>query len=295
MTESTTRILIASGTGLCMVVGAYLLSDLVGQRPAPAPDSRQEVVAGPAPERSFIEVVDDNENGIADWRESLPGATATTTRSEDIPIEERTYTEQFAINTLENVISTNIDGSFGDPTNMLIGNANRSLADIAEDELYTLDDVVTTPNTSAAALRAYGNRIAEITFENGVRGEVRHELAIVTDALATDNAAVLAELDPIVIGYQGMVEDLLLTPVPVTYRYEHLDLINTFNALLNDVRGMRQTIDDPLYALMRIKRYEGDAKGMYQAISNLYLKLDAAGIKWTEADAVSDFIMITSR
>lgn len=287
------RIVTALVFGALLVGGSYYLSS-ERKSSASIPDPRVEAVTASAPPRDFIEIEDADGNGIADWKETLPtvpdlaeklAATSSSTAS-------TTHTNELAIHTLQSMIQSGMTGAYQTNPSALALDAAAYMGGLATDELFTEADVKTSSDTSEAALRAYGNRVAEITEENAVQKRIDSEVAILGRALNANDPALLADLALIVSSYEGMVGDMRALSVPETYAKEHLDLLNTYNAILNDVRGMQHAFTDPIYALARFQRYEDDGKGLYQAISNLYLKLHKDGIRWTSDDAVSDFITI---
>ncbi|MEX0930995.1 MAG: hypothetical protein WDZ68_01740 [Candidatus Paceibacterota bacterium] len=290
------RIFIASFIGILFVCGAFVLSS---KQTVAAPDPRINAVTGPAPERDYIPVTDADGDGVADWKQILPKeshwlatrdtigtTTATTTH---------THTELFAKKTLEQIMNMRMNAGFGNTTSPLMDYSREYINSLATDKLFNKRDVLITQDTSNAALRAYGNSVAKITIENSVEQDIESELSILHKATETQNPDALADLRIIVNAYQSIVDDMLATPVPRTYVQEHLDLINTYNAILIDIRAMQQLFDDPLYTLVRTNRYEGDGKGLYQAISNLYLKLHEDAIRWSDGDAVSKFIKVIDR
>ncbi|MEX0918299.1 MAG: hypothetical protein WDZ93_04050 [Candidatus Paceibacterota bacterium] len=287
------RIVIASLAGLLLVFGAFYLSPY-GQETR-LPDPRVEVVAGPAPEREFIDVRDENGDGVADWKETLspkaPWLTDRQTSTSTATTTERTHTQTVAIDMLQRMLQSGMRGGTGDAETVL-DRSNDYVYMLATDKLYAGRDVRTSPDTGTAALRAYGNAFAEITFANSVQKELEDEVVILDRAVNARDPAALADLALIAESYEGMTHDLLAIPVPQTLVAEHLDLINTLNAIAIDIRGFEKVFEDPLLALARIQRYEDDALGLYQAISNLYLAIDAAGVVWTDADAAGRLIEI---
>jgi hypothetical protein len=55
---------------------------------------------------------------------------------------------------------------------------------------------------------------------------------------------------------------------------QHLDLINTFNALHESIKAMALATEDPALALIRLKRYQDDALGLKLALENMYMTLE---------------------
>lgn len=71
-----------------------------------------------------------------------------------------------------------------------------------------------------------------------------------------------------------MRDESLLVPVPKLFLKQHLDLINTYEAIYKDIYAMTLSLEDPAVALLRIKRYEDDALGFSLALQNMYDALE---------------------
>jgi hypothetical protein len=80
----------------------------------------------------------------------------------------------------------------------------------------------------------------------------------------------LTKLDPIITAYKNMRDQTLATPVPQGFEKQHLDLINVYQAIFAGVSDMKLGFSDPVVALLRIKRYPDDARGLGNALTNLY-------------------------
>lgn len=288
------RIIIAVVVGILLIGGAFWLSETRAQ---PTPDPRREAVTAPAPERDYITIADEDGDGIADWKQTVPKKPAWLTKQISTTTASTTatsssHTEAFAVRTLKEMMQSNMYGEFGGNTESIINDSNAYINELATDELYTEADISVTNDQSDATLRVYGNRIATIALNNGVEKDIENELSILHSAMQTQDAEALADLQLIEHSYENMVAAMLATPVPAGYTDVHLNLVNAYEALRVDVVAMQHVFDDPLYALVRLQRYEEDGQGLYQAISDVYLQLHDDGVRWSEDDIASDFIRI---
>ena len=232
-------------------------------------------------------VSDQNLENIPNRAPWLKNNQATST-SANLNLD--THTAKLAASTLDTLINS----QSSDKVSEIDQNSDSYIKSLATDDLYTVSDINISPNESQATLKAYGNRIAMIIASNAVAEGTEGEVEILAEAVNNENPAVLTKLEPIIISYEGMVDAMLKVSVPQNLINEHLYLTNSFQALANDIGGMREVVRDPVLALVRIRRYESDAIAMYEAISNLYSKLDQAGIKWSKRDPVSSFIRINN-
>ena len=99
------------------------------------------------------------------------------------------------------------------------------------------------------------------------------ELFILQDILASNDTSRITELNSLAEAYKRNRDAVLATPVPAFLVKEHLDLINTFHAIYKDIEAMAAAVEDPAFALLRLKRYEDDATGLGLALENMLMGL----------------------
>ncbi len=272
MTTAQKRIGVAFLAGAVLVSGSLFLKQSVN-----AESKQAALLVTAAPERSFIDVVDRNNNGIPDWQEALQSTSPLMLPGEDENYEyaPSTLTEEFGVAFFENYVRSKGYGVFGVTEEELIERSSGLLADKATDELFTIAHITLGEDNQPAALKTYGNAVAVILNRYAAQGD--SELVILGRAMRNNDPDELDRLQPLVDSYDGMVRDMLALRVPSQYVGEHLDIINTFNALAIDIEAMRNAYEDPISALIRLKRYEEDAIGMSAALINLYDRLKLEG------------------
>ena len=257
-------------------------------------DPSLSVITAAAPERIPIKITDSDGDGIPDWREELQkfeplrvsfGATSTDSYS---PPE--TLTGRLAIDLLSDITKSKSMGPLGPTQETILNNAAMEFAEAGTDTLYTETVLTISNDTSPAALHLYGNKVAAIMAADLLPEGTRNEFDIIAHALETDSELVLSELDPIIGGYEIAHDTMLNIPVPENMTEEHLNLLNAFNALLIDTKAMRQSLSDPLYAIVRLKRYQDDTLGLRNSIIGLYGKLYTEGVRWDSSDTASKII-----
>ena len=97
----------------------------------------------------------------------------------------------------------------------------------------------------------------------------------------------MSELVTLASVYKNYRDGMLQIPVPAILTKEHLDLINAYHALYNDIDAMTLAQSDPAVTLLRLKRYEEDVEGMAYALDNLYTAIQPfAGLFTTEDPAL---------
>lgn len=268
MADSRKRIAGAFLIGSALVAGAFFIS-----RQSSAQVENGAVVA--APERTYIPASDSNADGVPNWRESLL-TTETITLTDDTATStyERptTITGKFATNFLEDMLRARTYGQFGDSQEELVEGAVNELIEDSQDVLFTEEDITLIENEDEFILRSYGNHVAAIVLSQNTATD--NEAIILQDALRYNDPERLKDLEPIAASYVYMVKQMLEAPVPQTYTKEHLDLLNAYNAIREDIHAMQKVYDDSLYTLVRMKRYPDDVLGLYNALSNLYFNLE---------------------
>jgi hypothetical protein len=291
MQTSQLKIIAAVGIGLVMVGLAYF-SSLAKNAPG---QNAGLVATAPAPARTFISTSDTDADGTPDWQSSLvrtiPLAVATTTNTG--PRQPETLTEAFGIAFFEQYLTNQTYGSLGTSDEELIERSTAALVNNLPDNLIGPSGVTISADTSLEAVKAYGNEFASIIFK--YPSERDAEMVILERALKNNNPQELEKLRPILNDYRAMLVDMKLLPVPQTYVKEHLDIINSMQAIAFDIEAMLLVFDDPVLTLVRIKRYENDVYGMTMAIINLFGKMvEQDNIIFTSNDPFGKFMGVPS-
>jgi len=282
MVDSRKRIALAFLFGGTLVAAAFLMG---GKQNTYA---QEGAAAATVVERSHIDVEDTNGDGIPDWKEALQKTepivlpqTATTTYT-----KPTTFTGKFALAFFEKILRSKMYGSFGKSSEEVIQETTEALARETQDVLFTEEDIEIIETQSDEVIRAYGNHIATIALSQKATGD--NEALILQDALRYDDPKRLTELEPIAQSYVTMVTQMLQTPVPSSYVKEHLDLLNAYNAVREDVSAMQKIYEDPMYTFIRTKRYQDDVLGMGNALMQLFDAITAKDkIEWTQTDSAS--------
>ena len=287
------RIFGAIIVGVFMVVGSYAYTNF--WVPEETEEAQLLVVEPSTPLRGYLATKDKNGDGVPDWQEALRTTeplelNQLSTSTYEVP---DTLTDQFAIQLFEDMIQSKSFGEFGATPEEIIARAGSDLTQQAEDTLFTRDDILIRDDNSPEALRTYANTVAAVTLANGIPADTKNEALIVERALQLDDPTVLEELTVIIDSYAGMRTSMLETPVPSTLVKEHLDLINAYHAIHVDVTAMSMTFSDPLYALLRVQRYQEDATGLYYAFTNVFKEAYDAGARFEPNDITLEVVTIT--
>lgn len=274
------EMLVAFGVGIILVTGSFYVR--AGNESIEGDIS---VVSKP-PERTYIHAKDSDGDGVSDWAEELlrdREEISAKLDPEEPYVPPSTLTQKFSINFFQDYLYSKGLGGYAGTKEELAEKAIEILGNEARDNIYTIDDIVIGFDDSPEALRLYGNQLASIVVNNSQPTKNNQaETDILEQAMATKNPAKLAELDPIIEAYREYFEQTKATPVPPSLVQQHVDLVNVYNAVLNDLLAMRLTFEDPLLSLLRVKRYNDDIGGMVYVYYNIDRVLRRNGITYQD-------------
>ena len=288
MDSSRNKVLVAFGVGGLLVLLALYLK--LQTPPIESEESLAVVATSDAP-RARIEITDSDGDGVPDWQEALQRSEPIIVEDATEPYEPETRTEQLAIDFFQDMMLSRNMGVVGQDPTELAEQAVAQISDLALDELYGVNDIVLSQDNSLPAVKAYSNQMATIVLEQEVSTDSLSEVEILKQAFTLDQPEMLDELDPILAGYKDMIDRSLATPVPSNYAKEHLDLINVYNAIYNDILAMKEGFNDPALVVIRLRRYEEDANTLFVALLNLQKKVLLEGVTFTESDPAYRFIV----
>ena len=276
--------------GIALVSGAYVISNF-GKPTAPS-SSATVAISGGMPERSYIPVVDADGNGIEDWKEEfvLRESILLPTVLEEIVYEEpTTLTGQVSQQFFESILRTRMSGGVGPTEQDVVTRTANTVARLAvSDGLYNTHNINIVP-TSDQTIRLYANAMGKSIADNDI-ANYENEITIMQRAMQNEDETEIKRLIPHASMYKSLRDEALATPVPRAFMKEHLDLINTYHALYKNLSDMQLAFDDPMVALMRVKRYQDDATGLGNALVNMFNSLTPYASLFTADDPAVVFV-----
>lgn len=270
--------------GVALVSGAYIYSNFKFSR-VNQPALLQEATTAP---RTAIAVADKDENGIEDWRDTFVTTEAfidTATSTYELPT---TVTGQLGIQFLEGFIRSKQYGSLGKTKEEVVEATVDSLNRATQQELYDTHDVIIMNTWTDEDIKNYGNAMADAILTNNVSG-VDQEINIMNDALNNGKTERLKELEVIADIYTRTLEDSLAIPVPSPFLKQHLDLLNSYRAIQEDIAAMSQVISDPMVTFVRFKRYQDDTLGLRLSFENMNSALAQYSHLFSSSDSAAFF------
>jgi hypothetical protein len=284
------KIVGASIIGFALVAGAYTLSSLN----KPTPVAQQANLGATTPmQRVAIEVVDSDGNGIEDWRDEFVTSEPVILDTINSPYTPPdTVTGQMSIDFMEGIIRSRNYGPFGQSQDEVIDRTVDDLAKEAEGKIYSTKDIDIMQDWDDEDIVNYANTVAATLYRNS-NPDLDGELEILQDIVRNDNRDRVSELTELASVYAAYRDDTLKIPVPAFAAKEHLDLINTYQAIHEDIAAMSLIIDDPVVSLLRLKRYQDDATGLALALQNMYLAFEQYADLFTAEDPAALFVLFS--
>ena len=277
--------------GIGLIAAAFLF----GQYQTPkTTDEGLTVVTKSVSNRNYIAVSDTDKNGIPDWQEALQRTEPVTIEPVDETYETPdTLTDQFAIDFFQSMVRAENNGPFGSNAEELAEQAVADFNTIAQDKLYTTNDIQILKDADAEFKRQYANALLKSIYQPVIPEGTLSELEILMRAQQTNDPNFLNELDIYIRTYSAMRDMVLSLVVPSSYTKEHLDFINALNAVVKDTEGFKMAFADPLYTMVRLKRHQEDQAGLLQTMINLNEAIMAESLPFQSDDYA--FIFLTGQ
>lgn len=264
--QSNSKIVGAFVIGLALVSGSYVLSNF--GKTYSNDNLTQTATSVEIPIRQAIAVSDSNGDGVEDWQEEFVKTTVidvSTSTEDSVP---KSLTGKIGVSFIEDIIRAKNYGEFGPGTDGVIKSTVDIIAESAKDEVFDVTDITIKDVIFDEEIRDYANTHAKAIIENNVKG-LRDPLVILKEVLEGNTERSLKELETLRDVYLYTRDAVIKIPVPNTLAKEHLDLINVYNALYQDINGLTLVQTDPLVSLIRLKRYEEDTLALNIALRNL--------------------------
>ncbi len=282
--------------GIALVVGALMLNRASTQNTVVATTEPIRAITTTIPDRDFIPVSDSNGDGVEDWREEFVVQAPIELPASTTPIDfamPTTVTDQVGIQVFESLLKTKANLQFAQSNEEIVSRTTDKISTLAKDTLYSEQDIVTVP-TEPVAIRRYANMMGQSLITNNVTGS-EGELKIVYTALQTNDRALLEDLKPLAAMYEKLRDEALATPVPERFAKDHLNLINAYHAMYRNISEFQMIFDDPLVALLRIKRYQDDATALALVLQEMYRNASPFASLFTDEDPASVFVAFSNQ
>ncbi len=255
--------------GLALVGGAYTIANFGKRTDMPA-----IAVYSKAMPRVTVKTEDKDNNGIEDWRDVFVPEKAVVldkaaSSAYSVPT---TTTDLLGINLLQSLVGARAAGPFGKTKDQIVNDTANDLARLANDTLFDVKDVTIIQNWNENDVKNYANTMAGIVININVKPKA-NEAEILNDIVTRGNTPRMGELKEIAVGYKTILDNSKVVPVPAIFVKQHLDIINSYNALAKDIASMTLVDSDPALTLVRLRRYADDATGLKLSMEEMNASL----------------------
>lgn len=262
-----TKIIGAIIVGFALVGGAYIISTF-GQPSTTAQTAN--VVGVTATQRAPIVVSDTDNNGIEDWRDTFLTEEAIVVSKPEVEYTPpTTLTGQTGIHLAESIVHSRTIGINSVTDEDIITSTVNSLNKTAEYKLFNIEDISVIEDWDWQDVVNYANTVAAVVYRND-NPDLGYELDILDAVINRGQTDRISELEAKAQVYRNTLEETKLIPVPEMLAKQHIDLLNTYQAVTEDVEAMLLTQTDPIVTLLHLRRYQDSALSMYYALQNMY-------------------------
>lgn len=285
------KIVGATVIGFALVAGAYTVSNFGESN---FPEQTATVSAPASSPRVAIDIADTDQNGIEDWRDVFVDNDTFVTEpliiDEYVPPE--TLTGKTGVSFMEGVINSKIYSPVAPDSDEVISDIVSSLDTVADITFLEIEDLDIMEDWDDEDIVNYANTVAATIYRHS-DPELENEIELLNQVLKHNNETSLVKLNEKALAYKGLFDDTTKIPVPKIFTKEHLDLVNTYKAVAEDIEKMTHIYDDPLLSFVYTKRYPEDVKGMGLALQNMFLILSPHADLFTAEDPALLFIIFS--
>ena len=207
------------------------------------------------------------------------GNTATIAGNENL-----TETDKFSRELFTSVAALDQTGGMDqDTVDKLSASVVSQISEPAVKTTFTSSDIKTVQDSSVQAAKKYSDALDSVfkksptLFQNGYEGVAYQvgkgfeDAMQAFDADDTGDASELASLDPLIQQVQSLNNGIisLSTPVPGEFTILHLNVINSFERIIENMNGLKLLDSDPVVAMGAASKFADNMDALQAAISQL--------------------------
>ena len=226
-----------------------------------------------------------DQNGLKKWENLLQKTTGNNSEN-TINTLDQTPTDKVAQNFMAKLLTLGQAGTTITPEieNSIVQESLAKAIATFNPQKYTPTDLKISNTENTTAIKKYGNNTGAV-FVNNVLPNTENEMVIVGRALNTEDPAVLVKLDPILLNYHKILNELLVVSVPKSAGGPHLDLVNSLSLIIETVEAMKTTFTDPITGLTALKNYPENLQNFGDTISNLKTYFIEKGVVFSDTES----------
>ena len=156
--------------------------------------------------------------------------------------------------------------------------AATSINGLPSPKVYALSDIRTVTD-APSAISSYGKDVNSIfAADLPSQDPTRNEAVLAEKALNDNDMSELQAIDPIIKGYQSMLNDLLIVPTPHSLAQDHLALINGVSVALYNAQSFRHLDTDPVRGMAAVSLEMVGLQAMSSAVTSIQDYFINAGV-----------------
>ena len=245
------------------------------------------------PEQNSIENTQQSISTSTDWKKNFFGATSSSAisniqQSKAQAPEELTSTDVLGRNFFTQYVQLKQAGLTTDKSSVDAANnqvISQSLSAVSAPKVYKMSDIRISSSTSIVdSAKLYSANLMKILNKDM---PAQNEAEIADKAYSSGDLSQLQQIDPIILGYQNGITDLIQTPVPPTLAQYHLNLINGLSIQAYNAQSLRKSDVDPLKGLVALSLEIKGLGSISEAIGSMQNYFKVAGIPFDSAPSGS--------
>ena len=186
--------------------------------------------------------------------------------------ETLTETDKFSREFFSTVATLNQTGAVDQETADKLGESlSAQIQNTVPKKVFLLSDFKIIKDDSMQAIKNYNNVLNTLYTQKSAT-TTRPVMNILQDFVIDENnvdTSVLPELDPTIAEMKEKMDGMLKMTVPQSLASLHLDIINGFQRLLENLNNLKLYDADTIVALTAINQYETNANLLIEAMTNL--------------------------
>lgn len=236
---------------------------------------------------------DTDGDGIPDWQEGLygldPNKKETTPGTPDSSalsklriaqgneagatygengVENLTQTEKFSRELFATVAALNQNGQVDQATIDALSNSMATkIENPIQRKVYTMSDIKIVNSDTKQTIQKYSDALNNIYKKHQVK---KGALTILQEFIEDEtNLDKLLELDPVINQTNQTIIESLKIPVPQSLALLHLDLINNFEKMMENISDIKLFNNDPIVAIGAIIQFGNNTDTLTSSAKNL--------------------------
>ena len=245
---------------------------------------------------------DTDVDGILDWEEGLWGTDPTKKDTDDdgvlddaeiaklkaetkegesliSSIEENeetlTETDKFSRELFATIAALSQNGTMDEATvEKLTSSLAEHIQNIAPRKVFLISEITIIQDDSAQAVQNYNDILINIRNKYPLKEDATNILAESMNANGDINVGTLSELNPIIKQMNGIIGEMLIVNTPQSLALLHLDIINGFERLSENLSDIKLVDADTILALGAVTQYVNNAEQLQVSMVKLSSAID---------------------